>query len=413
MKLKELQIKHLACPEGKKQIKVSDANGLFLLVKINGSKLWRLRYRYSGKYQELALGQYPTIPLLTARKLRDEALIKIAQGLSPAEEKRELKRKASASDRLFGVLALAWWESQKDSWSSDHAKKVKRWIEIDMKPLSKLAIDKIEAGDITNTMLSIQSAGNGRRASTILSLINRVFSQALSKSYTKINPTQGLKLSDILDATPKTEHRAAITRPNRLGELIRDIDGTEKGTYCTVEALRLIPRLFLRPKEIRLLRWEYVDFDDGLIRIPTADMKKDREHLVPLARQVIDRLQYIKQVTGYSIYIFPSQSNSDKPISKNVMTNLLRNIGYSAEEMTAHGFRTSASTLLHEQGWTHDAIEAQLAHLTGSATSRAYNRSIYLTERKKIMQSWADYLDNLKAEAINGNVIAGNFKQGN
>jgi integrase len=194
-----------------------------------------------------------------------------------------------------------------------------------------------------------------------------------------------------------------------LGQLIRDIDKTDSGSYCTVEALKLIPRLFLRPKEIRCLKWEYVDFEQKLLVIPAEDMKRGREHLVPLAEQVIRQLKSVQEVTGYSPYVFPSQRSSDKPLSKNVMTNRLRDLGYSADVMSAHGFRSTASTILHEQGWHHDVIEAQLAHLTGTATSRAYNRSIHLAERKKMMQSWADQLDALRDGAEVVPIGAGSY----
>jgi integrase len=205
-----------------------------------------------------------------------------------------------------------------------------------------------------------------------------------------------LPLSDILKPMPKVEHRAAITKPLILGKLIRDIDNTDSGSYCTVEALKLIPRLFLRPKEIRCLKWEYIDFAQKLLVIPAEDMKRGREHLVPLAGQVIEQLKAVQEITGYSYYVFSSQRNSDRPISKNVMTNRLRDLGYTADVMSAHVFQSPASTILHEQGWAHDAIEAQLAHLTGTVTSRAYNRSIHLSERTKIMQSLADQLAALR-----------------
>ncbi|WP_330997784.1 site-specific integrase [Psychrosphaera haliotis] len=170
------------------------------------------------------------------------------------------------------------------------------------------------------------------------------------------------------------------------------MDNSEGGTFCTVEALKLLPRLFLRPNELRCLKWQYIDFADRIIRIPAEEMKRSREHLVPLADQVIEHLKQIKEVTGYSKFVFPNSRDASKPISKNVMTNRLRDLGYSANVVSAHGFRSSASTILHEKGWNHEVIEAQLAHLTGTATSRAYNRSIYLIERRKMMQEWADYL---------------------
>ena len=391
-----MEVKHLVCPEGKKQIKKSDGNSLYLLVKSNGSKLWRLRYRFGGKYQELALGQYPTIPLAEARSMADTARSQLVQGINPADERRARKLVATEDDRIFGIVALAWWHLQEAAWSSDHAKKVKRWIEVDMKPLSKLPVDTIDQGHITELMLGIEATGNRRAASTILSVINRIFGHALAHRYTRNNPAQGFPLADILKPMPKVVHRAAIVKPSALGRLIRDIDTVDSGSFCTAEALKLIPRLFLRPKEIRCLKWDYIDFEQKLLVIPAEDMKRDREHLVPLADQVITQLERVREITGYSPYVFPSQRSSDKPLSKNVMTNRLRDLGYGADVMSAHGFRSTASTILHEQGWHHDVIEAQLAHLTGSATSRAYNRSIYLADRTKMMQAWADQLDALR-----------------
>lgn len=396
MALTAMEVKRLTCPEGQKQIKKSDGNSLYLLVKSSGSKLWRMRYRFGGKYQELALGQYPTIPLLEARNMAAHARAQLVQGINPADERRAKKRESKQDERIFNAVAIAWWGQQESSWSDDHAKKVRRWIAVEMKPLGKLPVDAIDQGHITELMLAIEAAGNRRAAPIILSVINRIFGYALAHRYTRNNPAQGLPLGDILKPMPKVQHRAAITKPLVLGQLIRDIDRTESGSYCTVEALKLIPRLFLRPKEIRCLKWGYIDFDHKLLVIPAEDMKRGREHLVPLADQVIEQLQAVQEITGYSPYVFPSQRSSDKPLSKNVMTNRLRDLGYSADVMSAHGFRSTASTILHEQGWHHDVIETQLAHLTGTATSRAYNRSIYLAERTKMMQSWADQLDALR-----------------
>jgi len=325
-----------------------------------------------------------------------QARLKLVQGINPAAERRATKQQEETAVRNFCAIALAWWDQQSSSWADNHAKRVKRWIDVDMGTISRLPVDQIDQGHITEMMLTMEAVGHARSASAVLAVVNRIFGYALANRLTRTNPAQGFPLSDILKPLPKVKHRAAITNPKELGKLIHAIDVLDSGSYCTIQALRLIPRLFLRPKEIRGLKWEYIDFDDKRLRIPSADMKKDREHLVPLAEQVIAHLKEIQQVTGYSQYVFPSQRNSDQPMSKNVMTNRLREMGYGADVMSAHGFRSTASTLLHEQGWPHDAIEAQLAHLTGSITSRAYNRSIHLAERTKLMQAWADYLDALR-----------------
>jgi len=314
------------------------------------------------------------------------------------DKRRERKRASNPEDRAFGVIAVKWWEQQLDSWSEDHAARVRRWIENDAQKISQLPIDEIDAGHITELMLDIEASGSPKKAPVILSVINRIFGYALAHRLTRTNPAQGLPLRDIIKPLPRVKHLAAIINPVELAELITDIDGNNSGSFCTSAALKLIPRLFLRPKEIRHLKWEYIDFENKLIRIPEQEMKRKREHLVPLANQVIQQLQEIQKITGYSEYVFPGERDSSRPISKNVMTNRLRVLGYAADVMSTHGFRSSASTILHEQGWDHNVIEVQLAHITGTATSRAYNRSIYLFQRRKMMQAWADYLDLLKAE---------------
>jgi integrase len=352
-----------------------------------------MRYRFSGKHKEIALGQYPEIPLVEARRLAEEARVLLMKGINPSDERRERKRSHSVTDRQFNVIALKWWDQQKDAWSTDHQARVKRFITIDCKSLSSLLIEKIDAGHITEVMLSIEASGSPKKAPVILSVINRIFGYALAHRLTRDNPAQGLPLKDIIKPLKKVRSHSAIINPIELGNLIHDIDMTISGTFCTAEALKLIPRVFLRPKEIRGLKWEYVDFEEKLIRIPAQEMKKDRDHLVPLSKQVIKQLEYIYVETRYSPYVFPNSRDSSIPMSKNVMTNRLRDLGYSADVMSAHGFRSTASTILHEQGWSHDAIEVQLAHLTGSNTSRAYNRAIYLPERKKMMQQWSNYLE--------------------
>lgn len=396
------ELPNLSCPEDKRQVKHYDSKGLYLLVKSNNSKLWRFRFKYADKHQEMALGKYPTIPLKKAREMAEKARLSLAQGINPMDERRENKRVKNTPERAFNKVALKWWEHQKETWSEDHAARIKRWIDNEMKSLGKLAVEEIDTGHITELMLKLEAVGTPKKAPTILSIINRIFGFALAHRLTRTNPAQGLPLSDIIKPLPKVRSHSAIVKPTELGKLIHAIDNTQTGSYCTSEALKLIPRIFLRPNEIRSLKWEYVDFDEKLIRIPAEEMKRDREHLVPLAHQVIAQLKKIQSITSYSEYVFPNHRDGSKPMSKNVMTNRLRDLGYSADVMTAHGFRSSASTLLHERGWHHEVIETQLAHLIGSATTRAYNRSIHLAKRRKMMQEWADYLCTLKQEAGGG-----------
>ena len=363
MSISAAEINGLECPKGKSQFKKHDSRGLYLLVKPNNSKLWRFRYIYAGKNKEMALGRYPSIKLTDARDAAENARILLAKGVDPMAERKLLKKSTELSDKTFSVVALKWWEKQKNSWGRDHANRIKRWITIDAKKICSLSVEEIDAGHITELMLDIESSGHPKKAPVILSVINRIFGFALAHRLTRTNPAQGLPLRDIISPLPKVKPFAAVVK---TAELIK-------------------------------LKWEYVDFEEKIIRIPEHQMKKAREHLVPLSRQVIVQLEMLKEITGYSQFVFPSQRNSDNPISKNVMTNRLRTLGYAADVMTAHGFRSTASTILHEQGYEHEIIEAQLAHLTGTSTSRAYNRSIHLTKRRKMMQEWANYLDELKS----------------
>ena len=395
MALTTLEIKSLSCPQNKKQCKKFDSNGLFLLIKNSGTKHWRMKYMFGGKYQEISFGKYPIISLQKAREFTNEARLQLAQGINPAEERRKAKNKNNDS-RIFLSVAMRWFEKQQINWSKEYAQRVQSRLLNDTKPIANTPIDEVNAAQVVALLIKIESTTNSNKARAIFPILNRIFSYALAHMYTTLNPTQGLSLNDILAPAPKIKHFSAITDSKELGELIKAIDGKQTGNFCTIEALKLIPRIFLRPKEVRFLKWEYVNFEKQIIEIPADDMKKSRPHLVPLADQVIKQLTRLKTFTGYSQYLFPSIKNSDNPISKNVLTNSLRSLGYTADVMTAHGFRSSASTILHEQGWNHDIIETQLAHLIGTSTSRAYNRSIYLLERRNMMQDWANYLDKIK-----------------
>jgi integrase len=393
------ELKALSCKDGQKQTKFFDGNGLYLLVKNTGSKLWRFRYKYAGKHKEMALGKYPSIPLKTARDLAGEARLLLINGTDPMESRLKNKKALKSPDKLFYKISLDWWDSQRVelAWSDDYTTKVSRLISNDLKVLHKHPIENIDVHQIISVLKTVAAAGSPKKASLIKSILDRVFKYALANGIDLSNPIIHIDLKNMgLKVTP-VKSFAAITDKGKLAKLIEDIDSNQSGDFCTVEALKLIPKIFLRPNEIRYLEWNFVDFDDRLIRIPASNMKSNRDHLVPMAKQVISQLQYIKTMTGYSKYVFPSQTNGSNPISKNVLTNSLRRLGYPADIMSAHGFRATASTTLNEQHWDENAIEVQLAHLIGTKTSQAYNRSKLLAVRKKMMQAWADFLDSLKS----------------
>jgi len=374
----------------------ADGNGLFLLVHPSNTKTWQLRYTFQGKRGKIKIGThpYPETSLQLARKLASELRQKMAQGIDPKEQKNEKV--------TFKEIALEWLEEQKPTWTSDNFSKVKRGLEKDAFPIiGHLHPKDIHEGHIADIMRATVKANRRSSSEPLLSNIRRIFGKALIRKLTTRNPAQGFPLRDVIPPKPKVQHRAAITDPNQLGQLMYDISRWDSGAYSTVQALRLIPHIFLRTKEVREMRWEYVDFEDRLIRIPGSEMKKNNAHLVPMSSQVRNMMEETHKITGYSQYVFPSSRDGAKPMSKNVITNALRTLGYGADIMCGHGFRSSASTLLHENGWKPEFIEAQLAHLIGSATSRAYNRSQYLSDRKKMMQFWSDYLDELRCQSAN------------
>lgn len=397
MPLTDKAIRAATCPNDKKQIKLFDGNGLYLLVNLTGSKLWRMRYKYSNKHQELALGKYPRTSLSEARELAKEARKLLDQGINPMAERRERKEVNRAEqERLFETLSLEWWELQKEGWSKDYANKVKNWLLVDCSVICQTPIDRVKVADIARIMISLKEAGSPKKAPPILSVLNRIFGFALGKELTETNPAQNFPLKDVIGKLPPVKHMAAVTEPKALAKLILDIDTNTSGEFCTIEALKLIPRVFLRPVEVRALKWSYIDFDDDLIVLPADEMKKARDHLVPLSKQVKEQLLLLQQHTGYSAYLFPNQKDSSKYLSKNVLTNRLRDLGYSADVVSAHGFRSTASTILNENGWDENFIEIQLSHLIGTSSSRPYNRAKYLKQRRKMMQWWSDYLDSLK-----------------
>lgn len=397
MAINNQQLKALKCPEGKRQIKKFVGDGLFILVKDSGSKLWRFRYKYAKKHQELAFGKYPTISLADAKALAQKARLMLVQGINPAEVRKEKKRSATETDASFLQIALRWSAQQKNSWSPEYINKVTRWIEIDAKKISKINIGSIDASHITEIMTDLKAAGTPKKASPILSVLNRIFAYAVANKLTRNNPAQNIPLRDIIGPSKRVKHQPAITDPKTLKGLILSIDENELGDFCAKEALKLLPRVLLRPIEVRNLKWEYIDFDTKQINIPADEMKKTREHTVPFSSQVEAHLRHLHSHTNYSNFVFPNARDSTKPISKNVIVNRLRGLGYAADVMSAHGFRSTASTILHEEGWEHDLIELQLAHLIGNQTSRSYNRALYLPKRRKMMQFWADYLEHLKA----------------
>ncbi|MCF2917459.1 tyrosine-type recombinase/integrase [Pseudoalteromonas sp. Cn5-37] len=399
MNLTNERIKALKCPEGQKQTKKYDGNNLYLLVKSTGSKLWRYKYKYANKHKEISLGRYPKISLKMARSKADEMRLHLIEGIDPSLERKIKKYESSDENLNFGKIAQGWLNINKAEWSESNYKKLKRWLENDLKDLCKLQVHQIKKQHLIKVIKQLVDADTKRKVSPMLSMLNRIFRYAITNEITEHNPLINLDYIQLTGKMPKVKHHAGITDPQKLGQLILKIENNTLGTFCPQEALKLLPHLFLRPSELRCLQWKHVIFDEQYILIPAEDMKTNKEHIVPLSIQTFSKFKTLYKYTSYSKYVFPSEMNRSQPFSKNVINNRLKALGYSSEDIVAHGFRGVASTLLNEQEEDFNHIEIQLAHNIGNQTSRSYNHAQYLSARRAMMQRWSDFLDKLRDEA--------------
>jgi integrase len=395
MALTELQCKNAKPAE--RPYKLADSGGLYLLVNTNGSRWWRLKYRFTGKEKLLALGVYPSVSLASARLARDEAKKTLASGVCPSGQRRTKKLlKLVESENTFKAVAQEWYDSRLPNWAPATASKVKRYLENDIYPwLGSQPIKEIGAPELLATVRRVESRGALELAHRIREYSGQVFRYAVATGRAERDPS-----ADLRGALPpvKTKHHASVTDPKAIGELLRAINGYT-GSFITKCALQLAPLVFVRPGELRHAEWSEIDLDAKEWRIPGLKMKMRDRHVVPLSSQAVEILEAIKPLTGHGKYVFPSNRTSQRPMSENTVNAALRRLGYEKNEMTGHGFRSMASTLLHEQGWPHEAIERQLAHAERNAVSAAYNYAQHLPKRKEMMQAWADYLDGLKSGA--------------
>lgn len=376
--------------------KVSDSGGLYLLVKATG-KYWRMDYRFVGKRKTLAIGVYPTVSLVAARKKRDEARELLGKHIDPSLAKAINKRIVlTAAENTFKAVALEWHTKTSKSWAESTANNIKRYLEKDIFPwLGNRAIKDIGAPDLLAVLRKIESRGAHEKAQRCREYAGRVFRYAIATGRAERDPSGDLRGA----LTPvKVKHHASITEPKAIGALLRSIWGFN-GSYITKCALQLAPLVFVRPGELRQAEWQEIDFDKQEWRIAGNKMKMGEAHIIPLSPQAIEILQSIHPLTGDGQYIFPSIRSSARPMSENTINAALRRMGYEKDEMTGHGFRSMASTLLHEHGWPHEAIERQLAHAERNKVVAAYNYAEHLPKRKEMMRWWADYLDELAVGA--------------
>lgn len=377
-----------------KQYKVSDERGMYLLVTKSG-KYFRLDYRFLGKRKTLSLGVYPDVSLKMARERRDEARQHIANGVDPAELRKHKKQQAIARRaNSFEAVALEWISGRKEIWTKKHRDKVLSRLRRDVFPvIGGSPMTKIEAPQILTLLRRVEGRGAIDCAHRVKQDISRIFRYAIVTHRASRDPAADLKgaLRPI-----KKGHFASITEPREIGALMRAIDGYT-GSYITKYALALSPLFFVRPGELRQAEWVEFDLDAKEWRIPAERMKMDEKHIVPLSFQAIALIEQLRDYSGHTKYLFPSLRSDSRPMSDNTINAALRRMGYSTSDMTAHGFRSMASTSLHEQGWNPLAIERQLAHAEPNEVKAAYNYSKHLPERRKMMQAWADYLDILRS----------------
>ncbi len=376
-----------------KQYKLSDEKGLYLLVK-NAGKYFRLDYRIGGKRKTLALGVYPDVKLAEAREKRDHARKLIANGVDPVQYKKESKamQKEQVAN-CFEKVALEWFTKKKNIWTESHSYKTIRRLELDVFPwLGKKSIISISAPELLTVLQRIEDRGAIDTAHRVKQICGQVFRYAIATGRAERDP--GADLRGALSPT-KSKRMATITDPKKVGKLLLAIDGYE-GNLITRCALRFAPLVFVRPGELRHAEWDEINFDAAMWKIPAKKMKMRTPHMVPLSTQSVTILREIEPLTGLGRYVFPSLRSSERPMSDNTILAALRRMGYAKEEMTGHGFRAMASTILHEQGWESDVIERQLAHAEKNSIKAAYNHALHLPKRREMIQAWADYLEKLK-----------------
>jgi integrase len=380
-----------------KQHKHFDGGGLYVHVSPAGGKLWRLSYRYNGKVKLLSFGAYPAVSLKMARDRRDEAKSLLAQGIDPGERKKELKMLSAAhAENTFEAVAKEWHAKTKDMWKKKRAEVVLARLTKNVFPfVGKMPIATIKAPDLLSIARRMEERGAVYCAHSVMGICGRVFRYGIAVGKAEHDITADLRGA----LTPhKKKHYATITDPKKVGQLLRAIDDYP-GHSTVSHALKLAPLVFVRPGELRNAEWAEFDLDNAEWRIPAEKMKMGEQHLVPLSKQTLKILHSLKKITGGGKYLFPSIRSDDRPITDATVNAALRILGYTKEEITGHGFRAMASTLLNELGWNRDAIERQLAHAERNSVRAAYNFAEFLPERRKMMDAWADYLTELKENA--------------
>ena len=395
MTLNALQIRGFSGNDG--PYKKADERGLYLEVFPSGSKLWRLKYYFAGKEKRIALGAWPEISLQKARHMRDEMRLRIANGEDPALTRKRARATAKISAaNTFESVAREYIEEKMVGEGRAEGTLLKaRWfLELLAPAIGSMPISDVDPQMMLAPLKKLEARGNRETAKKCRSFASRVFRYGAATGRCTTDPTTILKGARL---TPKARSYAAILEPDKLGALLRAIDGFE--CYpVTKLALKISPHIFVRPGELRHGDWAEIDLDKAIWTIPAGKMKARRTHAVPLSRQVLKLLRELKEVTGGRGYMFPAFHTRLRPMSENTINAGFRRMGFSKDEVTAHGFRSTASTMLNECGlWHPDAIERALAHGDSNAIRGTYNRGNYWDERVRMAQWWSDYLDELRS----------------
>ena len=389
MSLTDTEIKK--AKPGDKPYKMADGGRLYLLVNPSGGKLWRWAYNFEGKQKLMAFGKYPEVSLSRARERHAKQRAILADGIDPMAQKKTLKTATRvASENSFGAVAALWVEHWKQGKSPRHVDSIRRRLASDVIPcLGQRPIQDIEVPELVAMAKAIEQRGAVHLAKRALEMTGQVFRYAIGHGRAKRNPASEIKPSDILKSVTKTNH--ARIDAKELQKLLINVE-VYRGTHITRLAIKLLALTFVRTSELIEAKWTEFDLEAGRWDIPAARMKMRTPHIVPLARQTIEVLEMLRPLSSNSEWLFPGDRNRAKPMSNNTILKGLERMGYKGR-MTGHGFRGLASTILHEQGYSHDHIELQLAHAPRNAVSAAYNHALYLEPRTKMMRDWAHYLE--------------------
>jgi len=378
----------------KRTVRLFDGRGLYFEIAPTGSRWWRFKYRFAGKEKRISLGVYPDVGLKKARDRRDEMRKLVADGIDPSAARKQQKLMAlDAAANTFEAVAREWFEKHSANWEASYSVKLLARLEANIFPwLGDRPIRDIKPPELLSVLRRVESRGVLETAHRLMNYCGNIYRYAVATGRAERDIS-----SDLRGALPPStpQHHACVTDPEGVAALLRAIDGY-RGSNVTRYALQLAPLVFVRPGELRKAEWSEIDLEAGEWRIPPGRMKMKTKHIVPLSSQAVAILRALQPLTGKGHYVFPGARRRERCMSENTVNGALRRLGWSGSEMTGHGFRSMASTLLNEQGWNRDATLRQLAHTERNSIRAAYNYAEHLPERRRMMQAWSDYLHTLK-----------------